>query len=386
MMMNESNELLGGSTQGHSTKSSEKKRQDEKETFPDGKIVLLNGTQLDCYPLADEDIETGFQDKLELDTTGQYVTVRKCKPRIAPVSDESMQKQQLFADNAFYLLAHMDRIMNDSRMFLAPVAARNGLAYTGTSGFKRPTLGVYLEWWQTSDETMLINNEGCRSLVFTLAGSPLSGMNRCSAVREDGKIEIVSLSSFNRHCGSFFKINARYTEAKVRYQAYTLQEVLDILHREDNGKLDYDHVITTRFMQHEIDRLNRCLEQSLERLTKESSRWHEKYLFALISFKEDEARAFLAENDELETRTTQETEHLKMQKKALKTQLKRGEIDNVSYQRSITPMNKRIEELKFQLFRFRHDKLNEIFQTNELDSGTIERYFREKDKQSQHEN
>ena len=381
MIMNESNELLGGSAQSQSTKSSEKKRQDVKETFPDGKVVLLNGTQLDCYPLADEDVDTEFQDKLELDTTGQYLTVRNCKPRIAPVSDESMQKQQLFADNAFYLLAHMDRIMNDSRMFLAPVAARNGLAYTGTSGFKRPTLGVYLEWWQTSDDAMRIDNEGCRSLVYSLAGSPLSGMNRCSAVREDGKIEIVSLSSFNRHCGSFFKINARYTEAKVRYQAYTLQEVLDILHREDNGKLDYDHVITTHFMQHEIDRLNRCLERSIERLTEESSYWHEKYLFALISFKEDEARAFLAENDELETRAIQETEHLKMQKKALKAQLKRGQIDNVSYQRSITPMNKRIEELKFQLFRFRHDKLKEIFQTNEIDSGTIGRYFREKDKQ-----
>lgn len=377
MIMNESNELFGGSTQCLSAKSSEKKHQDEKEAFPDGKIVLLNGTQLDCYPLADEDIESEFQDKLELDTTGQYVTVRKCKPRITPVSDECMQRQQLFADNAFYLLAHMDRIMNDSRMFLAPVAARNGLAYTGTSGFKRPTLGVYLEWWQTSDETMRINNEGCRSLVFTLAGSPLSGMNRCSAVREDGNIEIVSLSSFNRHCGSFIKINARYTEAKVRYQAYTLQEVLDILHREDNGKLDYDHVITTRFMQHEIDRLNRCIE----RLTEESSRWHEKYLFALISFKEDEARAFLAEDGKLETKVSQEIEHLKMQKKALKAQLKRGQIDNVSYQRSITPMNKRIEELKFQLFRLRRDKLNEIFQTNEIDSEIIERYFREKDKQ-----
>ena len=377
MIMNESNELFGGSTQCLSAKSSEKKHQDEKEAFPDGKIVLLNGTQLDCYPLADEDIESEFQDKLELDTTGQYLTVRNCKPRITPVSDECMQKRQLFVDNAFYLLAHMDRIMNDSRMFLAPVAARNGLAYTGTSGFKRPTLGVYLEWWQTSDDAMRIDNEGRRSLVYSLAGSPLSGMNRCSAVREDGNIEIVSLSSFNRHCGSFIKINARYTEAKVRYQAYTLQEVLDILHREDNGKLDYDQVITTRFMQHEIDRLNRCIE----RLTEESSRWHEKYLFALISFKEDEARAFLAEYVKLETSASQEIEHLKMQKKALKAQLKRGQIDNVSYQRSITPMNKRIEELKFQLFRFRHDKPREIFPTWEINSETIERYFREKDKQ-----
>jgi phage shock protein A len=129
-------------------------------------------------------------------------------------------------------------------------------------------------------------------------------------------------------------------------------------------------------MQHEIDRLNRCLERSLERLTEESSHWREKYLFALISFKEDEARAFLAEDGKLETKVSQEIEHLKMQKKALKAQLKRGQIDNVSYQRSITPINKRIEELEFQLCRFRHDKPREIFPTWEINSETIERYFR----------
>lgn len=372
MIMNESNELHGGST-----KPSEKIRQDENETFPDGKIVLLNGVQLDCYPLENEDIEAGFQDKLELDTTGQYVTVRKCKPKTMPVSDEKMQEQQLFVDNAFYLLAHMDRIMNDSRMFLAPVAVQSGLAYTGTSGFSRPTLGVYLEWWQTCDGAMRIDNEGSRSLVYHLAGSPLSGSNRSSSVREDGKIETVALSSFISYWSPFIKINTRYTEAKVRYQAYTLQEVLDILHREDNGKLDYDHVITTRFMQHEIDRLGR----RVERLTKESSHWHEKYLFALILSKEEEAMEFLAEYDELETRVSQEIEHLKTQKKELKTQLKRGQIDNVSFQRSFTPMTKRIEELKFQLLRFKDKKPREIFPTWEVNAGTIEQYFAQKDKQ-----
>ena len=377
MIMNESNELLGGSTQAHSTKPAEKKRQDEKETFPDGKIVLLNGIQLDCFPLENEDVEVVYQDKLELDTTGQFVTVRKCTPKTMPVSNEWIQKQQMFVDNAFYLLAHMDRILNDSRMFLAPVAVQSGLAYTGTSGFKRPTLGVYLEWWQTCDGAMRIDNEGRRSLVYRLAGSPLSGMNHCSAVREDGETETVTLSPFMSHWSPFTKINTRYTEAKVRYQAYTLHEVLDILHREDNGKLDYEHVITARFMKHEIDRLSR----RVERLTKESSHWHEKYLFALISFKEEEARAFLAEYDKLETKASQEIEHLKTQKKELKTRMKRRQIDNVSYQRSITPMNKRIEELEFQLYRFKDAKLREIFPTGEINAGTIERYFREKDKQ-----
>ena len=356
------NELLGCSTQGHSTGSSEKKRQDEKETFPDGKIVLLNGTQLDCYPLSDEDVESVPQDKLELDTTGQFVTVRKCKPKATPVSNEWVQKQQLFVDNAFYLLAHIDRIMSDSRMFLAPVAVQSGLAYTGTSGFNRPTLGVYLEWWQTCDGAMRIDNEGRRSLVYRLAGSPLSGSNRCSAVREDGTIETVSLSSFMSHWSPFTKINTRYTDAKVRYQAYTLQEVLEILHHEDNGKLDYDHIITTRFMQHEIDRLSR----RVERLAKESSHWHEKYLYALISFKEAEAMEFLTEYKELEKRSNMEIEQLKMQKKELKAQLKRGQIDNVTYQRSITPKTKRIKELEFQLYQFKDGKPREIFPTWEI--------------------
>ena len=379
MIMNESNKLLGGSAQGHSTKLAEKNRQDEKEIFPDGKIVLLSGTQLDCYPLADEDIKTAFQDKLELDTTGQYVTVRKCKPKTEPVSDERIQKQQLFVDNAFYLLAHMDRIMNDSRMFLAPVAVQSGLAYTGTGGFSRPTLGIYLEWWQTCDGAMRIDNEGRRSLVYRLAGSPLSGSNRSSAVREDGEMETVSLSTFISYWSPFIKINTRYTDAKVRYQAYTLQEVLDILHCEDNGKLDYDHVITTRFMQHEIDRLSK----RVERLTKESSHWHEKYLFALISSKEEKVREFLAEYDKLETRVSQEIEHLKTQKKELKTHLKRGQIDNVSFQRSFTPMNKRIKDLEFELYRFENDRRR--FR-REINSITIERYFAQKDNQSQQEN
>ena len=88
--------------------------------FPENKIVLLSGRSLDCYPL----------------------------PPSEGVGAEVMGKEEceLFVRNAFYLCAHRERIMSDSRMFLCPVAVRNGLAYTGTAGFTRPTLGVYLEW------------------------------------------------------------------------------------------------------------------------------------------------------------------------------------------------------------------------------------------------
>ena len=61
-------------------------------------------------------------------------------------SDEEREKEvKLFLNNAFLFLKNKDRIMSDSRMFLCPVPIQNELAYTGTSGFHHPALGVYLE-------------------------------------------------------------------------------------------------------------------------------------------------------------------------------------------------------------------------------------------------
>jgi len=57
-------------------------------------------------------------------------------------------------------------------------------------------------------------------------------------------------------------LNQRYTEAKQLYQAYTLQEVLDILHLEDdNSKADFSIMIDVQFMKHEIELLNRRIEK-----------------------------------------------------------------------------------------------------------------------------
>ena len=165
-----------------------------------------------------------------MDHTGQYLTIGSQKP--TPVPKPTVEEQrQLFISNAFYLLAHKERILSDSRMFLCPVSIQNGIAYTGTSGFHNPTLGVYLEWWSLVKETMCTDRKGRRSLVYQIAGSPLSGSNRCGAVREDGKTETVSLSPFIDYWPPFMRLNQRYTEAKQLYQAYTLQEVLDILHQ-----------------------------------------------------------------------------------------------------------------------------------------------------------
>lgn len=193
-------------------------------------ITLLNGTVLPCYPVERQDSKV-VQDRWSFDMTGTYLTFGKRKLRKEPAkSEEQKALEKLFTDYAFFLYQHRDRILADSRMFLAPVAVQNGLFYTGISGFRIPTLGVYAEWWNECKDTLRTNEDGELSLLYYLSGSPLSGVNYCKAVYADGRIEDVNLyRSFPDYWQSFMRINRRYTEAKQIYKSYTLQEVINRL-------------------------------------------------------------------------------------------------------------------------------------------------------------
>lgn len=195
--------------------------------FPENKIVLLNGKELICHPKA-ECIENIADDKLKLDTTGTYLSVGK-KPQNKVSKKETDPNEQLFLDNAFYFLHNADRIFSDSRMFLAPVPIQNGIAYTGTSGFRNPTLGIYLEWWLNCETDVTKDMKGKDALTYHIAGSPLSGTNSCTCVYPDGESKSISHSPFREVWSTFMKINNRYSEAKAKYEAYTLEEVVNIL-------------------------------------------------------------------------------------------------------------------------------------------------------------
>ena len=346
-----------------------------QEQFPEGKIILNDGRVLDCYPLADQKPEKIDSDSLEMDMTGQYFIIGKQKPTPVPKPSATVEEQrQLFISNAFYLLAHKERILSDSRMFLCPVAIQNGIAYTGTSGFRKPTLGVYLEWWGLVEEAMRTDEKGRRSLVYQLAGSPLSGRNSCGVVRDDGGTEVVSLSSFSRHWGPFMKINQRYTEAKQLYQAHTLQEVLDILHQEDNNcKADFSVMIDMQFMKHEIELLN----QRIWKIKAECNKWYSKYTDALTKYNEEKMRQLYADYEVFEGNVSKEIDSLREQKRRLKAELKSGRLDNIFYQRQLTPLKKRISDLLFKISQFRYNKVRETFpDEKDINFDMIERFIR----------
>lgn len=340
---------------------------------PKNSITLMNGAVLECIPK--ESHQGDFvPDKMKLDTTGTYLRIgnKPCKPLPRTTEDVEQQKK-LFTDNAFYLLAHQERIMRDSRMFLAPVAVQNGLAYTGTSGFNAPTLGIYLEWWNECSMALRVDKENRRSLVFHLAGSPLSGANHCAEVYEDGRTESVQVSSFISHWRPFAAINTRYDEAKHMYQAYTLEQVLDILHAEDDERWDYSAEINERFMQSEINEL----KKKGERLTKESEKWYSMYADTYMKYKDSEISKAFSEFQTFSEKTKAEINSIKVQKRALKAELKSGCIDNITYQRSLMPMNKQIKDLEFRVSTKKYELINKYLSEG-ISYSTIESYINKK--------
>ena len=340
---------------------------------PKNSITLMNGAVLECIPK--ESHQDDFvPDKMKLDATGTYLSIgnKPCKP-LPRTTEEFEQQKKLFTDNAFYLLAHQERIMRDSRMFLAPVAVQNGLAYTGTSGFLAPTLGIYLEWWDACSEALRVDKEGRRSLVYHLAGSPLSGTNHCAEVFEDGRIEPIQVSSFISHWQPFVNINTQYDEAKHIYQAYTLEQVLEILHAEDGDGWDYSSEIKERFMQSEINEL----KKKVERLTKESEKWYSMYADTFMKYKDAEISEAFSEFQTFRENTEAEINSIKIRKRALKAELKSGRMDNIAYQHTLTPLNKQIRELEFKVSTKKYELINKYLSEG-ISYDTIESYMNKK--------
>ena len=155
-------------------------------SHPDGKIILMNGNVLDCYPKKDQPSAI-IPDEIGLDTTGEFIRFRDVSKRQQhPVSEPW---EELFYKEAFFLYEHKEQILADSRMFLTPLPFKNGLAYSGTSGFKDATLGIYLEWWEACERAVIKKDGIIQALTYYIAGSPLTGSNRCSTVDKNGKVK-----------------------------------------------------------------------------------------------------------------------------------------------------------------------------------------------------
>jgi len=165
---------------------------------------------------------------LELDKTGQYMTIGNKRPnKQSELSPEQLAHEQLFAESAWLLFNHRNQILADPSMIYAPVNMRNGLMYAGTKPFDGATIGVYLDWWYKCAGTIQIDERGVPRLMIRFGGSPLTKINKCRMVAYDGVESEISSKEFRFIYESFAEINHRYQRPDERpAKPYTLEEVV----------------------------------------------------------------------------------------------------------------------------------------------------------------
>ena len=331
-----------------------------RNEFPEKKIILLDGRVVDCYPRLGVNFEGLTQSENSLQQPLAKISTQSDKEREAD--------KERFIKNAFFFLAHKERILTDSRMFLCPVPIQSGMSISGTSGFENPTLGIYLQWWETCTGAMFTDKKGRRGLLYKLSGSGLSGHNICDVVHEDGTTKNVELHPFKDYRDSFIHINNTYKSAKQKYQAYSLRQVLDILDHEEEGERDYAHTINEQMQVREISALNELLhnlmtrKEELEHRNKEL----EKALF------DERVLHFYDRYKDLEKRIFSEMEQLLQQKRDLKMALRRGDYNIQAYERLINAITKRINEAEQELTKFKEREILKAFPEHSMSFWRIE--------------
>lgn len=344
------------------------------------KITLIDGSQLDCYPIAfpsDEIVSSEFS----LDTTGQYLQIGT-KPHFTTDKEISERRKQeeidekLFYEHAHLFLANADKILSDSRLFLAPVNVENGLAYTGTSRFHKPTLGVYIEWWLHHKDAS-IDAKGLP--IWFISGSPLSGSNACSAVDSKGKTYRAQLNgSFLAVWSSFVEVNNRYNEFKGRYMAYELREVIDILEGTNDSQQYFKLHLSLEKVRYDnyISNLKRALKQAKEL----SAEYKVKIQHLIFQQYREEATEYYNKCINLQTVARLAREYFYEQRIKLRKALRGGNIDNITYQRTLTPLRKKAKEAEKQCCEYEREGLNKVFgdDASYFDFNVIEKLISEK--------
>ena len=324
-------------------------------------IKLMDGRTLSCVLKAEQPKEIKVH-KLQLDTTGQYLSIGG-KPKSPKETDELKAIRQynhhLFTENAWFLLDNAEQIFSDSRMFLAPVNIVNGLAYLGTGPFKNPTLGVYLEWWLNYREAA-VDAKG--NLVWYISGSPLSGSNCCSSVDRDGQhLPISQHTRFLDIWRSFSEVNNRYNEAKQRCESYTLEEVLVILRGEEYRfrMTELRHEMMEMVLSRKYDELSNLYSKVCKKFSdyKKNARRHE------IQNNKDKINEFIPRYREKEKELRPVHGEFLAKRRILKQQFHNGTIEG-DYKALLGEASKEYRTLKHELMDMKNDFMKITFGKN----------------------
>jgi len=330
---------------------------EQKFDINDPKIYLRNGNVLHCFPLASNE-PNNLNPSNDRQTWGSF--------------------EKIFSENVFLFLANADLIFSDSRMFLAQANVHSGMAYSGP--FKQACLGAFLEWW-IYFHRFSIDKKG-RPIWF-LSGSPLSGCHACRTVDENGQSHKADLqSSFITTCKSFVGTCKDYREAQQYCQAFTIEEVIEILKGKDS--LASKARIHTMMEYFKMDNEIQSLRHEVEDWQKRYSSVTDRLQHLLFEKYHSELTEYHNKCLNLETIADLKKEYYKQQRIESRRELKAGRITPQQHQKHITPLRKEAEEAEREWSFFSRERLAEILGDDNgwLLPRTVDRLFIEQIKPS----
>ena len=119
-------------------------------------------------------------------------------------------------------------------------------------------------------------------------------------------------------------------------------------------------------------------------IQEECDKWQSKYTDLLAHYNEEKMRQLYADYEKLASNVGKEIDSLKEQKRNLKASLRKGSFDNISYQRQLSPLNKRIQDLMIRIGLYKINKVRETFPDNEdITFNMIETFVHNKRKENE---
>lgn len=322
------------------------------------KITLVDGSELECFPRALR--PNIIADVIARNASGDYIQIGnapKREPTPKEIQEERNKNHELFYKNVHLFLANADRILSDSRLFLAEI--RDCVTYLGPSGLRRPTLGVYIEWWLYHKDTSIDANG---NPIWYIGGLPMRGCNDCCSVDRKGKTCKSKLngkfSSFSSAWSSFMDVNTRYSSAKDQYIAFSLQEVVEVL----QGVTDPEQLfkIHLRLEKVKCDNYIANLKKALTDARNTAIKYKSNIQKMLVSLHREQIEAYYHKCLNLNTCSILAHQDFLERRSDLRKQLRNGTVTEKEYSHIIHPIRKRDLDFKRQLLQYRSEALRKI--------------------------
>ena len=313
-------------------------------------IILLDGRIIPCYesksseqPVSNHFLVEKTDTRIRIGRLSCPGQAKAATPESAYTRTNTEAQLKLFRTYFHTFYSHRERILSDSRMFLAHIPMRNGLAFTGMSGLLFPTLGVLIEWLLHAPYATEQDANGRIWMVCRIAGSPLSGSNHCTLVDGDGNTRSQSIYPFISLWSPFMRINSRYEDAKSKYQSYTLEEVVDIFSREGLLRPDPNE-ITILHLNNQVARLRQQIQEADKHDRKRNADYHR----VLMKRHFDRLCPMVRELEQQLSNSEKRLTDIYALRADLRNRLKRKEISPHDYRKQVAPLNReRTEILRF---------------------------------------